>query len=481
MRDRSAMEALELQRLLEWQLKTDDFNEFVKFCMPGYLSNWHVDLICKRLSKLKYQQGQRLIIQLPPQTGKSNLISRHLPAWLLGNNPRTKIILASYASDLAQSFNRDNQRLMDSTEYQHCFPHTQLNTRNVKNVAGGWKRTNDIFEVVGYGGYLKTVGVGDSTTGFGADCLIIDDPCKGRVEADSPTIQKRNISWYRSVATTRLSLGANVIIMHTPWNLRDISFQVMELAKVNPHASQWELIRIPAVAEGDLHPQDPRALGEPIWPSFYGDESVMQRKRIDVGEREWNSLYQCNPTPEGGNIIKRDWLQFYNALPEQFDELIQSWDLRFKKGQDSGDFVVGQVWGRIGVHKYLVDQVRGRWSFMETLAEFIRLSEKWPQAFLKLVENKANGPALQDALDHKVGGIVLIEPPGSKTQRLYACQPAFEAGNVFIPEVTEWSEQYIAELCDFPAAPHDDCVDTTSQAILRLMETEGVNFEVEAF
>lgn len=607
--------------LLQWELQRRDLMSFICAMNAKYVVNWHHAELGKRLSKLRYQTGQRIIIQLPPQVGKSEIISRYFPAWLLGNKPEHKIILASYAAELAESFNRDVQRIMDLEAYQSLFPETRLNETNLKTVSGGWKRTSNLFEVVEHGGYLKTVGVGGATTGARADCFvagtmvtcyggprpiedlkpgdmvltfnhqrgcaewakvqatrkryatdlaqistqsgkrfcctadhrvfsgnsyreagrcepgdrligvdcplpcntpqirqdsissvecyssakievydiqteknhnffaegilvhncfIVDDPVKGRKEADSPTNQKTNMQWFQSVATTRCSKDANIIITHTAWSLRDIAFQVMELQQVDPDASKWERWWFPAIAEGALHPTDPRQPGEPLWPSWYGDEREMRRKRADVGTREWNSLYQCRPTADGGNIIKEVWIQYYDQTPplDSFDQIIQSWDLRFSAKHDDNDFVVGSVWGSIGGEFYLLDLVRGRWGFSESLDQFEWLSRKWPQATLKLVENKANGPALEDMLKKQISGIVLVEPQGSKEQRTMRCEALFEAGNVKIPRNRSWTPQVVYELTNFPSAPHDDILDTATQALIRLHRTTGRSYEV---
>jgi predicted phage terminase large subunit-like protein len=156
-------------------------------------------------------------------------------------------------------------------------------------------------------------------------------------------------------------------------------------------------------------------------------------------------------------------------LPDRFDKLLISWDMAFK-GTEDADFVVGQVWGKQGARRYLLDQPRGRMGFTDTLRAFRELAAKWPQALEKLVEDKANGPAVIDSLKAAVSGIIHIEPDGSKTARAHAVTPLFEAGNVFIPhpQTCPWAGEFVAELLQFPAGAHDDQTDAATQALRRL-------------
>jgi predicted phage terminase large subunit-like protein len=174
------------------------------------------------------------------------------------------------------------------------------------------------------------------------------------------------------------------------------------------------------------------------------------------------------PVPDGGAIFKQEWIKYYNPadLPKKFEQVVLSWDMTFKDGSDS-DFVVGQVWGKQGGMFFLLDQARGQWSFTETVEKFIDLSRKWPEALKKLVEDKANGPAVIDTLKKSIAGITPVQPDGSKTARAYAVTPLFEAGNVYVPNPAwrEWSKDFTAEITSFPSAAHDDQVDAMTQAL----------------
>lgn len=397
-----------------------------------------------------YLVGKHLTI-----THNSELASRRFPAYALGRYPDLSVISTSYAADLSSRMNRDVQRVIDSPEYRELFPGTALYGKNIRTVGNGsYLRNSDIFEVVGHAGCYRSAGVGGGITGMGGHIVIVDDPFKDRASADSPTIRQNVWDWYTSTLYTRLAPGGGVLIINTRWHMADLSGRLLEAA-ARGEGDHWRVVNFPAIAtEDELH----RRAGEALHPERYPLEQLLAIKKA-LGTRDWEALYQQRPTPDGGAIFKSEWLRFWlpKDLPEQFDQLLISWDMTFKDGDDT-DFVVGQVWGRKGAARYLLDQVRRRMGFTDTVAAFRALAAKWPGATRKLVEDKANGPAVIDALKHAVPGIIPVEPDGSKTARAHAVTTFFEAGNVLIPhpEHCPWAREYVAELTQFPGAPHDD-------------------------
>jgi predicted phage terminase large subunit-like protein len=192
-------------------------------------------------------------------------------------------------------------------------------------------------------------------------------------------------------------------------------------------------------------------------------------------------LYQQRPTPAEGDIFKRAWFKYYKVLPSKFDEVIMSWDCAFKDNKEN-DFVVGQVWGRVGADKYLIDQVRDRMDFPTTVSAFRNMSYRYPECRVKLIEDKANGSAVISTLKHEISGIVPVNPEGGKISRASAVTGDFEAGNVYLPDpsLKRWVLDYVEELVSFPNGAHDDCVDSTSQALNRLIN-RGVLKAVNSF
>jgi len=182
---------------------------------------------------------------------------------------------------------------------------------------------------------------------------------------------------------------------------------------------------------------------------------------------QWNALYQQRPSPIHGCIFKRDDWRFYRQAPDNFDEMIQSWDCAFKD-KSTSDFVVEQVWGVKGADKYLLDQVRDHLSFAATVNAIRSLTMKWPKAHTKLVEDKANGTAVIETLQHEIPGIVAVEPEGGKEARAHAVSCEIEAHNVYLPGAMPWVHDFIEECAAFPVGAHDDQVDAMTQALTRI-------------
>lgn len=407
---------------------------------------------------------------MPPRHGKSQLVSKHFPAWCFGVDPDLSIIASSYGDDLSKRVNKDVQRIIDNPTYKEIFPNTSL---NVKRNAGGYNmvmRTMDLFEIPGYNGSFRSTGVGGGITGMGCDILCIDDPFKDRKSADSPTIRQAVWDWYTSTAYTRLSPGGGVLVTVTRWHENDLVGRLLDAMK-QEGGDRWTVINYPAIAE---HDEPHRKKGEALHPERYPLE-MLARIHNNIGSYDWGALYQQHPTPRGGGVFKKKWLRHWSSLPKVFDRVIQSWDFTFKDAASS-DYVSGQVWGRIGGDFYLLDNDWDKMDFVAQVRAMQRMESRWPEALEKVVEDKANGPAIISALGSRIPGIIPYNPRGSKTARAYAISPLFEAGNVYLPPMDEehpWVKGFIDELLAFPNGAHDDQVDAMTQALDTLATPNG--------
>ncbi len=292
---------------------------------------------------------------------------------------------------------------------------------------------------------------------------------------------------------------ANGLVSHnTRWHEDDLAGRLLERAKSDPDADQWTVITLPAIAEEPVAPYDPRLPGEVLWPQRW-DAKEMRRKRAVVGERDWASLYQQRPSPDEGEIFKRHHWRYWQPkganlppvtvtmadssviqveaveLPARFDEMLQSWDCTFKDTATS-DFVAGQVLGRLGADKFLLDYICERLGIVATMDAILAWRIKWPKAIAILIEDKANGPAVIQMLHNKIAGLIAVEPKGGKESRAYAAAPEVESGNVYLPHplIAPWVERFIGSAASFPNGAHDDDVDAFTQAIIRWQEAGQV-------
>jgi predicted phage terminase large subunit-like protein len=398
------------------------------------------------------------MVFMPPQHGKSTLIAEYFPAWYLGKFPDRRVIYASYEADFAATWGRKARNVMEE-HGQRVFG---INVSKDSSAANRW-------DIQGHTGGMNTAGVDGPITGKGAHLFVIDDPVKNADQADSLTYQEKAMDWYRSVARTRMRHGSAIILVMTRWNELDLAGRLLTAEKEG--GENWTVLRLPALAEE--HDPLGRALGDPLCPALFTREDLLATKAA-VGSYWWQAMYQQQPTTRAGGLIKRSWWQYYKAIPEGFDEVIQSWDMSFKdtKSAKSGhpDFVVAQVWGKKDGCFFLLDQVRGQMDFVTTLQAVRNMTAKWPQANIKLIEDKANGPAVISALSQEIFGIIPVEPFGSKVARAQAVTPAIESGNVYLPDpqLAPWVQDFVEECAAFPTGRHDDQVDAMSQALQRL-------------
>lgn len=441
--------------------------DFVTTVFPGYRVNWHHRLIAEKLEAVQRGEITRLMVSVPPRHGKSELVSRMFPAWALGRNPNEQVIACSYNDLFAKDFNRDVQRYMTGKTYPRIFPGTRLNERNVVAVADrGARRNARQFDIVGERGSYIAAGVGGGITGKGATIGVIDDPIKNHADAYSETVRRAQLNWYTSTFLTRgegsFSMGGDmrVILCMTRWHEADLAGHLLE--QMEDGGDQWDIVNLPAILDCEPTPGDPRKQGEALWPEKY-DVAALEKIRKRVGERDWNALYQQRPHDEAGGMFKAHWWQRYDETP-RLESVWTSWDMAFK-GSNKSDYVVGQVWGRARGCLYLLDQVRGQWDFVRTVLEFRNMAARYPQAMKHLVEDKANGPAVINALRKDIMGIIAVDPQGSKEARAAAVTPIVESENVYIPRKAHWVNGFISECSSFPRGKNDDQVDAMTQAI----------------
>jgi predicted phage terminase large subunit-like protein len=435
---------------------------YADYCIYVHSGKWflgkHLELICKTVEDLIFDRlkEQILILSVPPQHGKSQCVTETLPSYYLGKFPSKRVIETSYGDDLAQRFGRRNRDKIN----EFGFDLFDIKISKERNSATD-------FEIEGHKGSMISRGIMSGITGQPGDLIIIDDPIKNRQEADSETYRERLWDEFLNSIYTRLSAKGKIILIMTRWHEDDLAGRIL---KYMPDKALE--INIPLEAEdNDVLG---RTKGEALFPEIGKDNEWLREFKkaymTKEGSRAWNALMQGHPTAQEGNMLKRHWWKFYESLPEWIDEYIQSWDCTFKDS-DGSDFVVGQVWARAGAYYYLVDQFRDRMDLPTTMQAILNMSEKYPKATLKLVEDKANGPAVIQMLQTRLPGLIAINPEGGKITRASAVSPAIESGNVFLPNPlnNQWVNEFIEECSAFPSGAHDDMVDSMTQALNRLI------------
>lgn len=427
------------------------------------------ETVCAALNKFirDVKGGKRpvLILQAPPQHGKSEMVSRKLPAFLMGLDPELKIATASYSSDLANEMAQFVRRNLASQEHRMLFPITIAKQKYDINRMGE-------FSSPGGSGSYKSVGVGQGLTGRPVDIGIIDDPIKDQQEALSEVTKEGHWNWYQTVFTTRLSENSGQIIMATSWAEDDLAARISA-----QYAGDDRLTKLtfPALNYPDETGYNPSLPDGALVPALKSEKFLREQKK-GMSDYWWSALYQQNPRSLGGNVFKDIGIQYYlpKDLPKKFDIILDSWDCTFKD-TDGTDYVVGQKWGKTGANSYLLFQVRDRMSFTRTAKEVEDLRNREPISREILIEDKANGPAVIDFLKQVVFGILAIEPDGSKLARAHAVTSVWEAKNIWLPhsDLFPWVKALVAELTGFPAAAHDDQVDALTQALRKLYPLFG--------
>lgn len=410
------------------------------FCVavnPNYWPHQHHKKIIKKLEAVERGEIKRLMIFMPPQHGKSLTTSTLFPPWYMGRNPTKKVVFTSYGQQIANDFGYSVKNILFDPTYSAIFPELELSVDS--------KSKKDIkFK---NGGYYYAVGAGGALTSKGADLILVDDPLKGRKDAQSDLIRKNLQAWYQSVLSTRLSPSGAIVIIQTRWHEDDLSGWLL-----SREPEKWEVISMPAIDSG----------GKALWPERYDIDWLLDQK-ANIGSWEFEALYQQRPTPIEGGLFKKGWWQWYREQPE-IEEIVQSWDCA-QKVDDDTDYTVGTTWGRAKDGYYLLDIYRDKLEFPQLEQAIIRNYEKFRPNTV-LIEDKANGIAVIQNLRQKTRlPVIAYNPKGDKMTRAAAISPLAEAGKVFLPIGKQGIEDFCVELEHFPNGRNDDQVDSTSQAL----------------
>ena len=401
-----------------------------------------------------------LVIETPPQHGKSLTITETFPSWYLGRYPKHRVIEASYNDDTAKRFGRKNMQKVEQFGL------------GVFGLKPGAIWTTNEFELDNGWGKMLSRGIMSGITGNPANLIIIDDPIKNREEADSENTREKLWAEWQNTLKSRLAAHGKVIVIMTPWHEDDLAARIL---KYEPNS---RLLRLPIEAEeNDLLG---REVGDSLCPELGKDKNWLEQFKASYlsdpskgGLRAWQALYQCSPRVEGGNLVRREWWKFYDKKDiTSFGTTVISVDATFKD-MDTNDFVAIEVWSKLGNNYYLRYCLNKHLDFPKTLQAIRLLKQLFPETMYILVEDKANGSAIIQTLRSEFVGIISVTPRGGKVSRVHSISPAIESGNVFLPKDELWAEEFVDQFSKFPAGDHDDMVDSASQALNWMLFAHG--------
>ncbi len=434
----------------------NDFLSFVKCMWPDFIEGSHHRHIAEKFNKLATGEINRLIINMPPRHTKSEFASYLLPAWMVGRDPKLKIIQATHTGELAVRFGRKAKNLIDSEDYTKIFK-TRL--QEDSKAAGRWETAQ--------GGEYFAAGVGGAITGRGADLLIIDDP-HSEQDALSPTALESAYEWYTSGPRQRLQPGGKIVLVMTRWSNKDLTGKLIQNQK-EAKADQWHVVEFPAIMDhGSKN-------AKPVWPEYWNlDELEGVQATLPTGK--WNAQWMQNPTAEEGAILKREWWMKYTSedIP-QLQHVIQSYDTAFLK-KETADYSAITTWGVFYPNEdspaslILLDAIKGRYEFPELRRLALEQYDYWKPETV-IVEAKASGLPLTYELRKMDIPVVNFSPSkgNDKHARVNAVAPLFESGMIYAPE-QKFADDVIEECAAFPYGDHDDLVDSTTQAIMRFRQ-----------
>ena len=434
----------------------DNFLDFVKHVYPGYKIGPHHEKLARIFEDVAAGKKKRVVVNIAPRHGKSELISYLAPAWFLGKYPQKKVIMASHTADLAVNFGRRVRNLVGSDNYKDIFPQVELQADSKSASRWGTNFQGEYF----------AIGVGGALAGRGADLFIIDDPHSeqdaktGRADVFLPAWE-----WFQSGPIQRLMPGGAIIVVMTRWSKLDLTGQIVNQMVKNDEVDDWEVVEFPAILDS----------GEALWPEFWPVEELLAKKAaLDI--RYWNAQYMQNPVSEEGALIKREWWQIWEKEdPPQCEFVIMALDAA-QEANNRADYNALTTWGVFfneetnNYNIILLNSIKKRLEFPELKKLVLEEYKDWePDSFI--VEKKSNGAALYQEL-RRMGVPVGEFTPGKgqdKISRVNAVSDLFNSGIVWAPD-HRWAHEVIEECNDFPSGANDDLVDSTTLALLRFRQ-----------
>lgn len=464
------LEKIELKTIQKRRKSKSDFFTFLKYLAPEeFVWNWHHEYVCNILQDfILTDKHPFLMIFMPPQHQKSTMMTEYLPAWAFGQNTNYQALLVMYNSTMAKKYNRKIQRIMGNEEYKAIFPKTRLNEKNVVSSAEGqYIKNSEEFEIVGGRGFLKSVGVDGGIAGNPAKLALMDDVIKNVKEANSLTYRNAVYDWYTDELEARLHNDSKVAFTITRRHEDDLAGRLLKRDGTTETGGKWKVVKIPAIKEDNKNKEDPRKIGEALFPFLHSLKRLTEVK--EKNPTTFSGLYQQNPTKKGGDMIKGSWFvrKSPNELPFNMQEVVwNGWiDGAWTDNVKNDESAVGYEYFDKPNKILYIRQITG---FRKRISEAIEYIEKSCK-FVGInsnsifnIEMKSSGWAFSDFLFKKGFNCTEIENSFvklGKFTRVENIEPPLISGRIVLIEEGNWIDSFIEQCEGFPKAKHDDKVD----------------------
>jgi len=409
------------------------------------------------LDEVTAEKSDRLMVFMPPRHGKSETVTIHYAAWRLEQNPKMNIIIGSYNQKLANRFSRKIREIARD----HKLP---LNAD--RQAAEEWETRE--------GGGVRAVGVGAGITGFGGDLVIIDDPIRGRADAESATFRDKTHEWFTDDIYTRLTPDGQVIVIQTRWHEDDLAGRLLK-AKLAGEGDDWDELCLPAFAG----PDDPinRPEGAALWPERFSVERLEQIRRMQ-GHYSFEALYQQSPVLKSGDQFKREWFTNFVDEPPKGLTWVRAYDLAISE-KTTADYTASFRVAKDREGNFYIDGGYRKRVDFPTQQRFVLERVRRERDTIHYIEDAIHGRALYQSLRRDLGPdsprLKTAPVVADKVTRALVWQACAEAGKVILIKAP-WNEAFIDECCSFPKGRHDDQVDAVSLAFNVIEGKKGKGF-----
>lgn len=461
-----------------------DYFTFLKHLSPDEFTwNWHHRYCCKILQDwIMTDKHPFLMIFMPPQHQKSTMLTEYLPAWAFGQSIDYQALLIMYNSTQAKKYNRKIQRIMDNKEYKLIFPKTRLNEKRVVTSAeGSYVKNSEEFEIVGGRGFLKSVGVGGGIAGNPAKLAFLDDLIKNVQEANSLTYRERTHEWYTDELEARLHNDSKVAFTITRRHEDDQAGRLLKRDGIIEEGGKWKVVKIPAIKVDDSNPDDPRNIGEALFPELH---SLSRLQYIQEKEpRTFAGLYQQEPKVKGGDLIKGEWFDIKKPHELPFDIDMIDWDCfidgAWTEKVSNDPTAIGFCY-----HDRSNDilYIRNIHDFRKKISDAVAYVSKESSyngvgnQSLVYIELKASGEAFKDYLFLEGFNTVAIDNDIvrlGKLTRVNQSEKKLRGGRVVLVDEGNWIKPFIGQCEQFPNGKHDDKVDILTYMVHEFLLTGG--------